>query len=97
MNEERRASHHSSLVTPRPSFFHPVEVDRAAEDSFGLAASELVEVVDALLLRQLRAVVEAHRDGRAVKEARADGDVARLLWRLPRPHEKGRPRPALER
>src|SRR3954468_24533335 len=81
----------SSFIIPHTSLpFHAVEVDRAAEDFLGCAASELVEVVDALLLRQSRAVVEARRHGRAVQEAPADRDVARRLRLFARRHEDGR-------
>src|SRR5918998_534006 len=74
----------------RPRLPNPVEVDGAAEDSLGRAAAVVFEVVDALVLVQLPALLELRRHGRAVQKARADGDVARLLDGLARRHEDGR-------
>src|SRR5919112_198093 len=97
MSDESQAVFNSSFVIPRSSLpFRPVEVDRAAEDPLGLAPPVLVEVVDALLLREHRAVVETGGHGRAVQEARAYGDVARMLGLPARRHEDRRLPQAVE-
>src|SRR5688500_6461866 len=63
-----------------PSLFHPVEVDRISEDLLRRPPPELVEVVDPLLFGQFR-VADLAGDGRAVEDARAERDVARLFGR----------------
>src|SRR5215217_4772706 len=88
---------YSSLTTHHfLSLLHAVEIDRPPEDFLGRAAAVVVEVVDALVLGQPPALLELRRHGRAVQQARADGDVARLLRRLPRRHEDGRLLDAVE-